>query len=62
MNTNRAIATEGFKKSSYSMNGANCVECRVGGDKIDIRDTQHRPLGHISVPASEWLRLLASSR
>lgn len=49
-----------WRKSSYSANNDNCVEVAdmPSGDAA-IRDTQNRPLGHISFPAAEWSAFLA---
>ncbi|MEU2970692.1 DUF397 domain-containing protein [Nocardiopsis alba] len=47
-----------WHKSSYSANGANCVEV-AEGPTTHIRDTQHRGLAELSVPASEWTALLS---
>lgn len=47
-------------KSSYSRGGAdNCVECRTGRGRVFIRDTQHRDLVHLALPAREWASFLA---
>ncbi|RKS05548.1 uncharacterized protein DUF397 [Nocardiopsis sp. Huas11] len=48
-----------WHKSSYSPNGANCVEAREHAGGADVRDTQNRELGHITVPAGQWIALLA---
>jgi hypothetical protein len=47
-------------KSSYSPNGANCVEAREHAGGVDVRDTQHRELGQLAFAASEWTALLDS--
>ncbi|MDS1272441.1 DUF397 domain-containing protein [Lipingzhangella sp. LS1_29] len=50
-------------KSSYSQNsGGNCLECRHDSHHIDLRDTQHRHLGHLTVPCSEWAAFLHALR
>ena len=53
-----------WHKSSYSNeSGGNCVECRTAtANRIDMRDTQHRDLGHLSFPPTEWRALLGSVR
>ncbi|MFJ9552316.1 DUF397 domain-containing protein [Nocardiopsis sp. NPDC101807] len=53
--------TETWHKSSYSANGANCVEV-AEGPVTGVRDTRNRPLGHLSAPAPEWTALLAAVR
>ncbi|QVQ54389.1 DUF397 domain-containing protein [Spiractinospora alimapuensis] len=51
-----------WTKSSYSMNGDNCVECRTDTGQVLIRDTQHRHLGHLTLPATEWRAFLHAVR
>ncbi|QVQ53889.1 DUF397 domain-containing protein [Spiractinospora alimapuensis] len=52
-----------WAKSSYSTGGsANCVECRSDLGQVNIRDTQHRHLGHLTVPATEWRAFLHAVR
>jgi hypothetical protein len=46
-------------KSSYSGSSSNCLECRVS-EGVDVRDTQNRDAGHLSVPGGEWVALLAT--
>jgi hypothetical protein len=48
-----------WHKSSYSPNHSNCVEAREHAGGADVRDTQNRELGHITVPAGQWVALLA---
>jgi len=51
-----------WHKSSYSGgNGGDCVEVREGA-RTDVRDTQNRGQGHLSVPAREWDALLNAVR
>ncbi|MBE2999510.1 DUF397 domain-containing protein [Nocardiopsis sp. HNM0947] len=51
-----------WHKSSYSDGGGgNCVEV-AEGPTTHVRDTQHRTLGHLSVPATEWNALLHTLR
>lgn len=52
----------GWHKSSYSANGANCVETREHAHGADIRDTQNRDQGHLTVPIPEWSALLHTLR
>lgn len=52
-----------WRKSSYSGGGhQDCVECRVDGPAVQVRDTQHRQLGHLSFPGAEWSALLLGAR
>lgn len=54
------MPTTDWQKSSYSSRGAdNCLECRTDHGHVLIRDTQHRHLGQLEVPASEWRAFLA---
>ncbi|ADH69327.1 MULTISPECIES: DUF397 domain-containing protein [Nocardiopsis] len=46
-------------KSSYSANAHNCVEAREYAGGVDVRDTQNREHGYITVPAGQWVALLA---
>ncbi|MFJ9555801.1 DUF397 domain-containing protein [Nocardiopsis sp. NPDC101807] len=52
-----------FRKSSYSgARDQNCVEVAdVHGASL-VRDTQHRELGHLAFPSSEWRALLGTAR
>lgn len=49
-------------KSSYSGDGPSCVEVAETTSQVHVRDTQNRPLGHLSFPSSDWGALLASLR
>ncbi|TQN33416.1 uncharacterized protein DUF397 [Haloactinospora alba] len=51
-----------WHKSSYSANGANCVECRGNERMVQVRDTQNRQAGHLSFSASEWKAFLDEVR
>lgn len=52
-----------WTKSSYSAgNTANCIECHAEAGHVLIRDTQHRHLGHLEVPAAVWGALLGAVR
>lgn len=53
--------TDGFRKSSYSNDGGNCVEVREHTTGTDVRDTQNREAGHLSFNRSEWLAALAAT-
>lgn len=49
-----------WHKASYSGDQAACVEVREHASGADVRDTQNREAGHLSVPGSEWAALLAT--
>ncbi|WP_461004016.1 DUF397 domain-containing protein [Streptomonospora sediminis] len=51
-------SADGFHKSSYSDSGSHCVETRETAKSVDVRDTQHRELGHLSFPVDEWRAFL----
>ncbi|QVQ52935.1 DUF397 domain-containing protein [Spiractinospora alimapuensis] len=51
-----------WHKSSYSVGDTNCVECRSDFALVNIRDTQHRHLGHLTIPATEWRAFLHAVR
>ncbi|MDT0304312.1 DUF397 domain-containing protein [Streptomonospora wellingtoniae] len=44
--------------STYSANGANCVEVRESAQTAEVRDSQHREAGRLSFPAEEWRAFL----
>ena len=51
-----------WHKSTYSDGGGGrCVEV-AEGPVTGIRDTQHRDLGHLAVPATEWAALVNAVR
>ncbi|MET9784243.1 DUF397 domain-containing protein [Nocardiopsis alba] len=50
-----------WHKSSYSGASGNCVEV-AEGPTTGVRDTRHRGLAELSVPASEWTALLSTLR
>ncbi|NYI97713.1 hypothetical protein HNR12_003990 [Streptomonospora nanhaiensis] len=55
------MATEhrdAWHKNSYSSAGENCVEVREHAAGADVRDTQNRDTGHLSMPATEWAAFL----
>ncbi|QVQ52938.1 DUF397 domain-containing protein [Spiractinospora alimapuensis] len=52
-----------WHKSNFSSRGMdNCVECLPDLGQVSIRDTQHRHLGHLTVPATEWRAFLHAVR
>ncbi|MYR34840.1 DUF397 domain-containing protein [Nocardiopsis alba] len=50
-----------WHKSSYSSGSGSCVEV-AEGPTTGVRDTRHRGLAELSVPASEWTALLSTLR
>ncbi|MBV2364411.1 DUF397 domain-containing protein [Streptomonospora nanhaiensis] len=51
-----------WKTSSYSQNGGQCVEARVGDNGATlVRDTQNREAGTLAFPAAEWAAFLADA-
>jgi hypothetical protein len=57
------MSTGDWHKSTFSDGGGgHCVEVREHASGADIRDTEHRELGHLSAPAPEWTALLAAVR
>ncbi|QVQ51134.1 DUF397 domain-containing protein [Spiractinospora alimapuensis] len=51
-----------WHKSSYSGPKGDCVECRGDTHQVLVRDTQHRHLGHLTLPATEWQAFLHAIR
>lgn len=52
-----------WRKASYSGNqGGDCVEVADAAHQVHVRDTQNRPLGHLTFTASNWSALLSSLR
>lgn len=49
-------------KSSYSGDGPSCVEVAETVSQVHVRDTQNRPLGHLTFPSSDWGALLFTLR
>ncbi|WP_017568758.1 DUF397 domain-containing protein [Nocardiopsis halotolerans] len=47
-----------WHKSSYSNDGAHCVEVGEGRDTL-VRDSQNRELGHLGFERREWTSLLS---
>lgn len=43
-----------WHKSSYSGGNNECLEAREHQAGADVRDTQHRELGHLSFTRAEW--------
>ncbi|MDS1271815.1 DUF397 domain-containing protein [Lipingzhangella sp. LS1_29] len=51
-----------WHKSSFSGANPNCLECRSNGRSVDVRDTQHRHLGKLTVSRAEWAAFLHAIR
>lgn len=49
----------GWKKSSYSNGGGNCVEVGTSAAHVGIRDTKDRDGGTLAVPADGWAAFLS---
>ncbi|MBV2366356.1 DUF397 domain-containing protein [Streptomonospora nanhaiensis] len=49
-----------WHKSTYSAAAQNCVEVREHAAGADVRDTQNRDAGHLSMPAAEWAAFLVA--
>ncbi|MFB8765328.1 DUF397 domain-containing protein [Nocardiopsis alba] len=54
------MSEQTWHKSSYSTGAHNCVEVSEGVT-TQVRDTQHRELGHLSFSANEWTALLSAT-
>lgn len=52
----------GWRKSSYSGNGANCVELSSMPGAVLVRDTTNRGGFALSVPAGTWTAFLGTLR
>jgi len=48
-----------FRKPSYSKTN-NCVEIADTPHGAAVRDTQHRHLGHLEFPTTEWNAFLTT--
>jgi hypothetical protein len=52
-----------WRKSTYSGDNGNCVECRaVSPDQVTIRDSKHPGQGGLTLTRAEFTRLLMSIR
>lgn len=52
----------GWRKSSYSGNGGNCVETASGAGTVAVRDTTDRDGGTLNFTAQAWGAFLATLR
>lgn len=51
-----------WRKSSYSPNSGNCVECRGVSGAAEVRDSKHPDAATLALPAGQWLALVAGVR
>lgn len=49
-----------WHKSTYSGQGAGCVEGSEGQTTL-MRDTVNRPLGHLAFPVHEWQAFITTA-
>ncbi len=52
--TSSHTSGEGWFKSSRSSNNANCVEVRIDGGAVDVRDTKDRSGPMLTFEATSW--------
>lgn len=50
----------GWRTSSYTSNGANCVEVAVSPQLVGVRDTKARDSGTLAFDAAAWRGFLAA--
>lgn len=46
--------------SSYSGGTNQCVEVREHTHGVDVRDTQNRDRGHLTIPTTEWTAFVSA--
>jgi hypothetical protein len=52
-----------WRRSSCSQGGAtNCLECRTDHDRVLLRDTRHRHLGHLDLSVAEWRAFIEAAK
>jgi len=52
-----------YRKSSYSTaRGQDCVEVADFDGGSAVRDTQHRELGALAFPSTEWAAMLSTAQ
>ena len=54
-----AIDTRGWRKSSYSGNGGDCIEVGGNGNRVLVRDTKDRDGATLRLTPCAWRRFLA---
>lgn len=48
-----------WRKSSYSINGSNCIELADAGDAVVVRDSKHPDSGHLTLTRAELAAFIA---
>ncbi len=43
-----------WRTSSRSSHAGQCVEARIGCERVDVRDTKDRAAGYFTVAAQQW--------
>ncbi|MGJ7908872.1 DUF397 domain-containing protein [Actinopolyspora sp. H202] len=51
-----------WRTSSYTSNGANCVEVGLGGDAVAVRDSKAPEHGALRFTEARWLDFLETLR
>jgi hypothetical protein len=51
-----------WRKSTYSVTAANCVELATVGATVLLRDSKHPEAGHLTFTRSELAALVAAAR
>ena len=51
-----------WRKSTYSINGTNCVELATAGPDAWLRDSKHPEAGHLTFTRAELAALVAAAR
>jgi hypothetical protein len=51
-----------WRKSSYSVNGSQCVELATTADAAHVRDSKHPEQGHLTFAPAEVAALVAAAR
>ena len=51
-----------WRKSTYSANGAQCVEIAAAGTDVLLRDSKHPEAGHLTFTRPELAALIAAAR
>jgi hypothetical protein len=52
--------TARWRKSSYSISSANCVELAEAGAAVWVRDSKHPAAGHLAFTRAELAALVAA--
>jgi hypothetical protein len=51
-----------WRKSTYSINGSNCVELARAGGAVWLRDSTHPEQGHLTLNPAEVAALIAAAK